>query len=164
MVLSPKGVFLNHMWLKPVFFFPTWQFTVCPWHFLKKCPWFWKSARDKKPQILAVKIDELPLTRLHKNSPWKMKSARENFWNFARDITKSARDKPVVFYPIFSLSPGKSYRFLLPGKSSSVIHSFIQKPIFFCTKKRAGKTASLLLTRKSPHAIHSKSDGVSIIV
>ena len=30
-----------------------------------------------------------------------MKSARDNFWNFACDETKSARDKPVVFYPIF---------------------------------------------------------------
>ena len=30
-----------------------------------------------------------------------MKSGRENFYNFARDKTKSARDKPLVFYPKF---------------------------------------------------------------
>ena len=92
-----------------------------------------------------------------------MKSARDNFWNFARDKTKSARDKAVVFYPIFFY-----HQLKLPFFTSwenLIGQSFIQNPkiYFFCTKK-GGETASFLLTRKSPHAIHSKSDGVSIIV
>ena len=33
-----------------------------------------------------------------------MKSARDKFWNFARDKTKSARDKPVVFFANFFIT------------------------------------------------------------
>ena len=114
-------------------FFSPWNFSVCPWHFSKKCPWIWKSARDKKPRILPVKIDELPVTKLLKKCPWKMKSARDNFWNFARDKTKSAREKPLVFYPFFL--PAKVT--LFTSWEKFIGHSFIQNPkiYFFCTKK-----------------------------
>ena len=67
-----------------------------------------------------------------------MKSARDNFWNFARDKTKSARDKPVVFYPIFFITSW-SYRFLLPGKSSLVIHSFKIRKFIFSARKKGEK-------------------------
>ena len=52
-----------------------------------------------------------------------MKSCRDNFSNFARDITKSSRDKPVVSYQKILVN---SYitGFFFPGISSLVIHSF----------------------------------------
>ena len=36
---------------------------------------FWKSARDKKPQILPVNIDKLPVTNSYKNAREKRKMA-----------------------------------------------------------------------------------------
>ena len=94
-----------------------------------------------------MKIDELPVTKLQKKCPWKMKSARDNFWNFARDITKSARDKPVVFYPIFSLSPAKVTVFYFLGKVHRLfIHS---KTDFFFARKKGKKYSFFVNQEKS---------------
>ena len=76
-----------------------------------------------------------------------MKSARDNFWNFARDKTKSARDKPVVFYPIFFY-----HQLKLPFFTSwekFIGHSFIQNPkiYFFCTKK-GGKNSFFFVNQE----------------
>ena len=66
-----------------------------------------------------------------------MKSARDNFWNFARDKTKSAREKQLVLYPIFFYQ--LKLPFLLPGKSSLVIHSFKTRNFIFSARKQGGK-------------------------
>ena len=66
---------------------------------------FFRSARDKKPQILPVKFDKLPETKKHKNFPWKSKSGHDNFCNFA---------KPLVSY--FFL-PVKVHFFHILGKN-----------------------------------------------
>ena len=135
-----------------MFFFSPWNFSVCPWHFSKKCPWLWKSARDKKPRILPVKNDELPVTKLLKKCPWQMKSARDNFWNFARDKTKSAREKQLVLYPIFFYQ--LKLPFLLPGKSSLVIHSFKTRNFIFSARKK-GEKDSFFFDHQEKSSCHS---------
>ena len=67
-----------------------------------------------------------------------MKSARDNFWNFARDKTKSARDKPLVFYSNFYYHQLKLPFFTYWEKF--IGYSFIQNPkIYFSAQKKGGK-------------------------
>ena len=79
---------------------------------------FWKSARDfekmpvtKNPKFCPWKLTSCPWQKSQKNAREKRKVAVTIFANlqkcpwqfliFARDKTKSARDKPIIFSPKF---------------------------------------------------------------
>ena len=128
----------------------------------KKCPSYaavffsrenFRFARDifrKSPR----EFEKVPVKKKTEFFPWKLTSCQwqiakkvpvknekclDNFWHFARDETKSARDKPVAFYRIFFY-----HQLKLPCFTSCenfIGQSFIQNPniYFFCTKKRGGE-------------------------
>ena len=138
------------MWA--VIFYP-WHFSVCPFYFLKKCPWFRKSARDKKPQILPMKIDELLVTKQqkifvkNKKWPWQFleffrwhnKTASDNFWFVSVKERKPLVKNQWFFHRNFYL-PAKVTVFFFPGKVHwSFIHSKPGNLSFFFPRKGGKK-------------------------
>ena len=145
-----------------VFFFSRENFRFARDIFRKSAREFEKVPVTKNPEFCPWKLTSCPW-QIAKKVPVKNEKCPWQFLKFCPWQNKKCRDKAVVFYPIFFY-----HQLKLPFFTSwenLIGQSFIQNPkiYFFCTKK-GGKTASFLLTRKSPHAIHSKSDGVSIIV
>ena len=151
MLLSPDwGRNLKYnTWSRAVFFFPR-QFSVCPWHLMKKdpricvkCPWQktlnlarenWPVARDKIAKKMPVKNEKCPWQFLQV-CPW---------------YNKKCPWQTIVFLSDFFINQLKLTFFFL---------TFV-----FFFRKRGKKTTSFLFTRKSSYAIHSRYGGVSTIL
>ena len=111
------------------FFFSPWHFSVCPWHFLKKCPWQktpnfarenWLVARDKKAKKMPVKNEKWPWQFLQ-----ICKSARDNFWFLPVTKQKVPVTNQLFFLQNFK-SPVKVTGFFF--REEIIGHSLIRNP------------------------------------
>ena len=84
--------------IRAVFFFP-WQFSVCPWNFLKKCSWICKKCPWQKNPIFSRENWRVARDKIATKMPVKNEKRQWQFQQVCPWQTKSARDKPLVFYP-----------------------------------------------------------------
>ena len=133
-------------------FFSPWQFSICPWNFLKKCPWGckecpwqktpnfafenWRVARDKIAKKMPVKNEKWPWQFLQL-CPWHNKKCPWQTIGFLSEIF---------------------------GHQLKLSFFFLGKSVFFLRRTMGKKTTFFLFTRKSSYAIHSKYGRVSIIL
>ena len=120
----------------PVFFFP-WNFSVCPWNFLKKCPWQNKKCPWQKTPNCARENGRVDRDKIAQNMPVKNEKWPWKFLQFCPWQNKKCPWQTIGFLSkIFSHQLKLQFFFLL-NVHLWFIHS--TKPGFFFFPEEGGK-------------------------